>query len=220
MNLQGAKFDIPFHVNYGNERQAHNHRNDPIEAEEIPMSEDSRHLPENTASSSSSAARHPSILRKGMNTATARARGPSISQRKHVDFSLGMSNMASNDIMGDVFEDRGVRIDDVVRTANREASERRIQEEAEDEEERRSRTSSSRHRRPSNLSAPSNKDEGRRSTDAHSFRSGQSSLSRNRFFHHRSSVTQERDDLMEQGRSASPTQPPPAAVPGVKEHPN
>ncbi|KAJ5363393.1 Mechanosensitive ion channel MscS [Penicillium brevicompactum] len=220
MNLQGAKFDIPFHVNYGNERQAHNHRNDPIEAEEIPMSEDSRGLPENTASSSSSAARHPSILRKGMNTATARARGPSISQRKHVDFSLGMSNMASNDIMGDVFEDRGVRIDDVVRTANREASERRIQEEAEDEEERRSRTSSSRHRRPSNLSAPSNKDEGRRSTDAHSFRSGQSSLSRNRFFHHRSSVTQERDDLMEQGRSASPTQPPAAAVPGVKEHPN
>ncbi|CAI7600387.1 unnamed protein product [Penicillium bialowiezense] len=220
MNLQGAKFDIPFHVNYGNERPARDHRHDAVEAEEIPMSENSQHLPENTATSSSSAVRHPSILRKGMNTATARARGPSFSQRKHVDFSLGMSNMASNDIMGDVFEDRSVRIDDVVRTANREATERRIQEEAEDEEERQSRTSSSRHRRPSNLSAPSNKDEGRRSTDAHSFRSGHSSLSRNRFFHHRSSVTHERDDLMEQGRSASPTQPPPAAVSGVKEHPN
>ncbi|CAG7942461.1 unnamed protein product [Penicillium salamii] len=223
MNLQGAKFDIPFHVNYGNERTGRGGRGEPIEAEEIPLSEDSRHLPENTATSSSSssgAVRHPSILRKGMNTATARARGPSISQRKHVDFSLGMSNMASNDVMGDVFEDRGVRINDVVRSANRDAAERRIQEETEEEEERRSRTSSSRHRRPSNLSAPSNKDEGRRSTDAHSFRSGQSSLSRNRFFHHRSSVTHDRDDLMEQGRSASPTEPPPAAAPAFKEHPN
>ena len=64
-------------------------------------------------------------------------------------------------------------------------------EENEDDEERRSRTSSSRHRRPSNMtmSAPSNNDDGRRSTDAHSFRSGRSSLSRNRFFQHRSSVT-------------------------------
>ncbi|KAJ5874970.1 Mechanosensitive ion channel MscS [Penicillium soppii] len=221
MNLQGAKFDIPFHVNYGNERNSHNNRQEPIEAEEVPMSGGSRHLPENTGTSNSSAVRHPSILRKGMNTATARARGPSISQRKHVDFSLGMSNMASNDIMGDVFEDRGVRIDDVVRTANRDAAERRIQEETEEEEEeRRSRTSSSRHRRPSNLSAPTNPEEGRRSTDAHSFRSGKSSLSRNRFFHHRSSISHERDDLMEQGRSDAPTEIPPAAFSSAKEHPN
>jgi small-conductance mechanosensitive channel len=218
MNLQGAKFDIPFHVNYGNERNSHNHRQDPIEATEVPMSEGSHHLPEDTGTSSSSAVRRPSILRKGMNTATARARGPSMSQRKHVDFSLGMSNMASNDIMGDVFEDRSVRIDDVVRTANRDAAERRIQEENEEEEERRSRTSSSRHRRPSNLSVPTNKEEGRRSTDAHSFRSGQSSISRNRFFHHRSSVSHERDDLMEQGEA--PTTPSQAAYPSVKEHPN
>ncbi|KAJ6010246.1 hypothetical protein N7522_005262 [Penicillium canescens] len=204
MNLQGAKFDIPFHVNYGNPRSAgpRGSPEEPTEAEEIPLSD---------------AARHPSILRKGMNTATARARGPSVSQRKHVDFSLGMSNMASNDIMGDVFEDRGVRVDDVVRSANRDATERRMQEVTEEEEERRSRTSSSRHRRPSNLSAPS-KDGGRRSTDAHSFRSGQSSLSRNRFFHHRSNLSQDRDDLMEQGRSDLP--PPPASVPGSKEHPN
>ncbi|KAJ5125086.1 uncharacterized protein N7515_008911 [Penicillium bovifimosum] len=217
MNLQGAKFDIPFHVNYGNQRPAA--RQEPIEAEEIPMTEGSRQLPENTGTSSGSAARHPSILRKGMDTATARARGPSVSQRKHVDFSLGMSNMASNDVMGDVFEDRVVRVDDVVRTANRDAAERRIQEENEDEEERRSRASSSRHRRPSNLSAPSNNDDGRRSTDAHSYRSGRSSLSRNRFFHHRSSVGHDRDDLMEQGRSAE-TPAPPAAIPDVKEHPH
>jgi small-conductance mechanosensitive channel len=218
MNLQGAKFDIPFHVNYGNPRSAGTRGNpdEPTEAEEVPI--DSPHLPENTGTSSSSATRHPSILRKGMNTATARARGPSMSQRKHVDFSLGMSNMASNDIMGDVFEGRGVQVDDVVRNANRDATERRMLEVTEEEEERRSRTSSSRHRRPSNLSAPSN-DEGRRSTDAHSFRSGHSSLSRNRFFHHRSNLSQDRDDLMEQGRS-DPPPPPPAAVPGTKEHPN
>ncbi|KAJ5781355.1 Mechanosensitive ion channel MscS [Penicillium paradoxum] len=219
MNLQGAKFDIPFHVNYGKQRSADRH--DPVDAEEVPISEEPHHhLPENTGASSGSAVRHPSILRKGINTASARARGPSVSQRKHVDFSLGMSNMASNDVMGDVFEDRGLRIDDVVRTANRDAAERRIQEEAEEEEERRSRTSSSRHRRPSNLSAPSNKDDGHPSADANSFRSGQSSLSRNRFFHHRSSVGQDRDDLMEQGRSAEPTPPPPAAAPSFKEHPN
>jgi small-conductance mechanosensitive channel len=214
MNLQGAKFDIPFHVNNGNTRSAD--RSLPIdgEAQEVPISAQSHQLPENTGTSSSSAARHPSILRKGMDTATARARGPSVSQRKHVDFSLGMSNMASNDIMGDVFEDRGVVVEDVVRSANRDAAERRIQEENEDEEERRSsRTSSSRHRRPSYMSAPSHHD-----NDAHSFRSGQSSLSRNRFFQHRSSVSRDRDDLMEQGRSVDPAPPPPAAV--HKEHPN
>ncbi|KGO76047.1 Mechanosensitive ion channel MscS [Penicillium italicum] len=220
MNLQGAKFDIPFHVNYGNTRSTD--RQVPIDAEEVPISEESHNLPENTGASSGSAIRHPSILRKGMDTANARARGPSVPQRKHVDFSLGMSNMASNDIMGDVFEDRGVVVDDIVRTANRDAAERRIQEEnEEEEEERRSRTSSSRHRRPSNLSTPSNNDEGRRSTDAHSFRSGHSSLGRNRFFHHhRSSVSRERDDLMEQGRFDEPTLPPPATLSGAKEHPN
>ncbi|KAJ5371557.1 Mechanosensitive ion channel MscS [Penicillium concentricum] len=221
MNLQGAKFDIPFHVNNGGTRSTERVPQIDADAEEFPISGESHHLPENTGTSSSSAARHPSILRKGMHTANARARGPSVSQRKHVDFSLGMSNMASNDIMGDVFEDRGVVVEDVVRSANREAAERRIQEENEDEEERRSsRTSSSRYRRPSNMSVPSNNDTHRRSNDAHSFRSGQSSLSRNRFFQHRSSVSRDRDDLMEQGRSAEPTPPPPAAVHELKEHPN
>ncbi|KAJ5153581.1 Mechanosensitive ion channel MscS [Penicillium coprophilum] len=219
MNLQGAKFDIPFHVSNGTTRAPERSAID-ADVEEVPISGESHHLPENTGTSSSSAARHPSILRKGMHTANARARGPSVSQRKHVDFSLGMSNMASNDVMGDVFEDRGVVVEDVVRTANRDAAERRIQEENEDEEERRSSRTSSRNRRPSNMSVPSNNDAGRRSNDAHSFRSGQSSLSRNRFFHHRSSMSHDRDDLMEQGRFAEPTPPPPAAVHGLKEHPN
>ncbi|KAJ5249586.1 Mechanosensitive ion channel MscS [Penicillium chrysogenum] len=45
-------------------------------------------------------------------------------------------------------------------------------------------------------------------------------LGRNRFFHHPGSFSQDRDDLVEQSRSDSPTQPPPAAGPGVKKHLN
>ncbi|KAJ5273646.1 hypothetical protein N7478_008771 [Penicillium angulare] len=207
MNLQGAKVDIPFHVNYGQPLAAPSaRREDPAETEAVPIGEDTGALHENTAMTSGSTGRHASILRKGMNTAAARARGASTS-RKHVDFSLGMSNMSSHDIMGDVFEDRSVRIDDVVRNTNRETAERRIQEEAE-EEERRSRTSSSQHRRPSNLSAPSGAaSEGRQSTDAHSYKSGASST-RNRFFRHRSSVSRERGNMdVEQGRVESPPSP-------------
>ncbi|KAJ5183892.1 hypothetical protein N7492_001508 [Penicillium capsulatum] len=208
MNLQGAKFDIPFHVNYGGQRPmgpAPKDEDDGRQIEEIPIGQDQGLMQENTGTSTSTAVRHPSILRKGMNTATARARGQSTS-RKHVDFSLGMSNLSSNDVMGDVFEDRGVRIDDVVRNANRETAERRIQEEAE-EEERRSQASSSRHRRPSNLSAPSQ--DARPSTEAPSFRSGSST--RNRFFRHRNSVSRDREDP-EQGRVPTHSPPPPAVV--------
>ncbi|KAJ5818902.1 hypothetical protein N7474_004493 [Penicillium riverlandense] len=216
MNLQGAQYDIPFHVSYGNA---------PMMAPVPPRQDDDRiieeepetridddtttSLSENTGTSS--ALRHPSILRKGMDKANARARGPSVSQRKHVDFSLGMSNMASGDVMGDVFEDRGVRIDDVVRTANRDAAERRMQDVAEEEAERRSRTPSARSGRPSNVSAAQSQEFGRRSTDAQSFKSGASSASRNRFFRHRGGVSRDldRDDLMEQGQA---TPPPPMST--------
>ncbi|CAL5867169.1 uncharacterized protein PFLUO_LOCUS1381 [Penicillium psychrofluorescens] len=209
MNLQGAQYDIPFHVSYGTA---------PMMAP-VPPKEDDRiieepetridddtttTLSENTGTSS--ALRHPSILRRGMDKANARARGQSISQRKHVDFSLGMSNMASGDIMGDVFEDRGAQIDDVVRTANRDAAERRMQDIAEEEAERRSRASSARSGRHSNASAAQSHELSRRSTDAQSFKSGASLTSRNHFFRHRSSVSRDldRDDLMEQGHAATP----------------
>ncbi|CEJ57825.1 Putative Mechanosensitive ion channel family [Penicillium brasilianum] len=209
MNLQGANVDIPFHVNYGQPMMAPTPKkdHDAQEIEEVPIGKESGSLAENTGTSS--ALRQHSILRKGMNTAAARARGQSTS-RKHVDFSLGMSNMSSNDIMGDVFEDRGVRVDDVVRTTNRETQERRIQEAVEeDQDEVRSHNSSSRmssrHRRPSNLSSHLH---GRPSTEAPSFTSGASST-RNRFFRHHHNASRDRDDLMEQGRVDSP---PPAAV--------
>lgn len=207
MNLQGAKVDIPFHVSYGNKPMvAPTKPDNDHQIEEIPIGDDSTPLPENTGTSTGVATRHPSILRKGMDTAAARARGQSTS-RKHVDFSLGMSNLSSNDIMGDVFEDHGPRIDDVVRTANREAMEKRIQEE--EEEERRSRNSRTSSRRRSNLSAVS--PQGRASADVVSFRSGGSSTHRSRFFRHRSSVSHDREDLMEQGHAPTPTSPPPAA---------
>ncbi|KAJ5660549.1 hypothetical protein N7507_007000 [Penicillium longicatenatum] len=204
MNLQGAKFDFPVHVHSSQPIfPPPARREEPTEAEPVPIGQGSSSLQENTASTSGTATRQPSILRKGMDTAAARARGASTS-RKHVDFSLGMANMSSNDVMGDVFEDRGVRLDNVVRNANREATERRMQDVAEEEEERRSRASSSQHRRPSNFSTPTH--EPRQSTDAHSYRSGASST-RNRFFrHHRSSVSRDREDI-EQGRAGSP---PPA----------
>ena len=46
-----------------------------------------------------------------------------------------MSDFASNDIVGDVFGDRTNHIDDVVRTANRERIQRRMQDTAEAEED-------------------------------------------------------------------------------------
>ncbi|KAE8378447.1 Mechanosensitive ion channel-domain-containing protein [Aspergillus bertholletiae] len=194
MNLSGYRVDMPFHVaGFPPQTQPADHNNRPPPT---PIHD----MPENTGHSSSSAARHPSILRKGMDTAAARARGESIQSHKHVDFSLGMREVSTADMMGDVFEDNAPRVDDVVRSSNREAAHRRILEEEEEEEaERQSRSSSSRARRPSNLSVPSQPGEGRRSTESQGTHS-LSSISRNRFFRHRSSVSRERDDLAEQGR--------------------
>lgn len=203
MNLQGAKVDIPFHVSYGNQPMVPPTKpadDDHHQVEEVPIEDNSTPLPENTGTSTGVATRHHSILRRGMDTAAARARGQSTS-RKHVDFSLGMSNLSSNDVMGDVFEDRDVRIDDIVRHTNREATEKRIKEEEEDED-RYTRTSKGSSRRPSNLSAAS-PPQARTSTDAVSFRSGTSSAHRTRFFRHRSSVSHEHGDL-EQGHAPAP----------------
>ncbi|KAE8149191.1 Mechanosensitive ion channel-domain-containing protein [Aspergillus avenaceus] len=196
MNLQGARVDIPFHVNgFPQQMAATAADHGDMRPPPTPVHD----MPENTGTGSS-ATRHPSILRKGMNTAAARARGESIQSRKHVDFSLGMRDVASGDVMGDVFEDRSPRVDDVVRFTNREAAERRIQEEEEEEVERESRTSSNRARRQSNLSVPSQGTDGRRSTESQGNRS-LSSISRNRFFRHRSSISsREHTDLAEQGR--------------------
>ncbi|KAL4806329.1 Mechanosensitive ion channel-domain-containing protein [Aspergillus unguis] len=198
MNLQGASVDIPYHVaGYPPPYQAAQNAPPPANDDgqhppPTPLTDESHH-----PGNSPNAARRPSILRKGMVAANARARGVSLSSRKHVDFSLGMRDQASNDIMGDVFEARSPASETALRQV---IAERRIQEE---EAERRStesaarRTSNNSH---NNLNVPSASNEGRRSTESQGGAS-LSSISRNRFFRHRSHSNRQ-DDLMEQGRSS------------------
>lgn len=128
-----------------------------------------------------------------------------------------MSEMASGDILGDVFEDRRTnpRVDvDIVRETNRETAERRIQEIREEEEEeeserRRSESSRKSSRRGgagtpaggsnTNLSIPSHGD-GRPSNESHGNLSLSSSLHRRGFFRRKSSASREQEDL-EEGRA-------------------
>ncbi|KAL4874033.1 hypothetical protein BDV12DRAFT_1436 [Aspergillus spectabilis] len=195
MNLQGASVDFPFHLSGGGyppPYQAHGAppaNGDDQHPPATPLADEHHHHPGGSPS-----VRRPSILRKGMNAASARARGETLSQRKHVDFSLGMRDVASDDVMGDVFEARSPRNESVVRQV---IAERRLQEE---EAERKSteslRRQASSNRSSLNVPGPS---EGRRSTDSQGTHS-LSSISHNRFFRHRSHSTRQ-DDLMEQGRS-------------------
>ncbi|KAL2817439.1 Mechanosensitive ion channel-domain-containing protein [Aspergillus cavernicola] len=199
MNLQGASVNFPFH---------HSGYPPPYQPHTAPPANDGdQHPPtspvidEHHHPSASGNTRRPSILRKGINTANARARGESHSSRKHVDFSLGMRDISTDDIMGDVFEARSPHAENMVRQV---IAERRIQEE---EAERMSTDSSIRRRHSqqsqqshSNLDVPAGPSEGRHSTESQGGHS-LSSLGRNRFFRHRSSVSRQ-DDMMEQGRSS------------------
>jgi small-conductance mechanosensitive channel len=137
MNLQGAHVAYPFHVNHHGQPPSYaastrNGDNESSQQPETIVEERDPNLPENHGASSGSASIRPqhSILRKGSVAAAARARGESVSRPgRHVDFSLGTSQLASGDIMGDVFEDRSPsRLEAVVRNANREALDRRIRE--------------------------------------------------------------------------------------------
>ncbi|PTU20012.1 hypothetical protein P175DRAFT_0439770 [Aspergillus ochraceoroseus IBT 24754] len=217
MNLQGASVDIPFHLSgypppYHPQSASSGHDGDPQTGTPIVDEHHPHPHPEHLGT------RHPSILRKGMNTATARARGDSVLSRKHVDFSLGMRDFSADDIMGDVFEARSPRAETMVRNV---IAERRIQEE---EAERESLDSS---RRRSNLSVPPpGASEGRRSTESQGGHSLSSSIHRNRFFRHRTNSTHRHEDLMEQGRfdqgsTSSPAAPPIRSVsptsPGEKK---
>lgn len=197
MNLSGYGVNVPFHVTHHNAPPAYSaatHDNPPPGSAGSDLS--SMRL--NTASSSSLRPNH-SILRRGMDVAAARARGDAISPNKHVDFSLGMQDITSEDLMGDVYSDRDTaKYDHVVRNSNREYEERRLQEVREEELER------SLSRRRSNLSNQSGPHaaggiDTRQSHDSPSRPSFSSSMRRNRFFNRQGPAT-ERDDLMEQGR--------------------
>ncbi|OGE46991.1 hypothetical protein PENARI_c079G08270, partial [Penicillium arizonense] len=134
MNLQGYNVDTPFHVAYagpptGAPSTYQHHTPDEgaavgAEPVQVPIGKSFHNIPENTGSSSGVQQRH-SILRRDIE----RSRGESTHNNKHVDFSLGMSDLSSNDILGDVFEDRGIAAhrDEIARSANQHADERWMQ---------------------------------------------------------------------------------------------
>jgi small-conductance mechanosensitive channel len=192
VNLPGANVNFPFNLHSTGQSQAPlaPPSGDDGPAPATRVSGDSGDLAEDSGATSS--ARHPSILRKGSDAAAMRARGAATS-RKHVDFSSTVREMTGEDMVGDVFEDRDNTsgVSAIVRESNREAAMRRIQE-REEEEERRSQSSPA-PGRSSNLTVPER--EGRRSGESHSMRSISSSIHRNRFFRHRSSVSREREDV-------------------------
>ena len=217
MNLQGAAVDIPFHVTYGGATASgtrpgyggggDNNNNDLSS----PMSPTTPVIPEDpqegaaTAGGAGAAAtngRHPSILRKGINVATARARGDSTASRRHVGFSLGMDNVSAADVMGDVFEDRGGqnRADEVVIAANRDADEQRRlrREEREREYDQGRSTSMSTSRSQTRQSGDNNNGNNPRPSTSGSNRSVSLRNAAGRF---RRSRSREQLDLAEQGES-------------------
>ncbi|EED22784.1 Mechanosensitive ion channel family [Talaromyces stipitatus ATCC 10500] len=217
MNLQGAHVDYPFHVNHHGQPPSYAASTRPGPNQQQPISSSSEtileehepNFPENAAYSSGSNApirpQH-SILRKGSMTAAARARGESLSRPgRHVDFSLGNSALVTNDLMGDVFEDRTPsRLEEVVRNANREAMERRIRDDA--AASRESLSSASRHPAPAGF-----ENRPRASMESRGSAAGRPSLSsslggRSGFLsrlgsHHSRVRSTDSDDLMEQAHS-------------------
>ena len=106
MRLPGQKSEIPFYVQYP-VSQAGEPRS-PTEpgpdSRSVPLARDQLSAPE--AAIQPDPRRQRSILRIPQATRGPRARGESVSSMaKRVDFSLGMKDIASGDIMGDLYED-------------------------------------------------------------------------------------------------------------------
>lgn len=208
MNLQGANNDIPYHIAHNGSPPMYtptpNNGNDPTKSD-MPVDSNAPNVPEDKGNSTG-LQKHGSILRN-RSAATRSARAGS-NPPKRVDFSLGMQDQSNEDIMSDVYYDRGPsKVNyDLVRKANRETAEKRIQEV---EEERSSMSGGSAMKPSTSLEVPG-------ATGAASSRlsreSQSSSVRRNRFFPRLGSTSsRERlssrdgpdDDLMEQGRFAS-----------------
>lgn len=216
MNLQGANTNIPYHLAHNGAPPMYtptpnnnddNNGGDPSKPD-APVDLDATNQPEDKAASTG-VQKQASILRN--RSAAAKSARAGAGPAKHVDFSLGMQDMSNEDIVSDVYWDRGPsKVNNVVRTANRESAEKRIQE----EEERTSMsggTGTGSAMKPSmSLDVPSNGDS-RLSRDSQRRPSYSSSTRRNRFFP-RLGATSSReqvpsregpdDDLMEQGRFA------------------
>ena len=150
--------------------------------------------------------RNRSILRNG--SRTSRPRGESISaMSKRVDFSLGMKDVSSADIMGDLDDNRSqARVPDIGTDSTSRSRETRIVEE--DEANRREDEATFRRAESRTGNSRSPFGLGRRaSADSQSkMRRGNSLIHRNRFFS-RGKRTEEGDeerDLMEQGMADIP----------------
>ena len=150
--------------------------------------------------------RNPSILRK----ASSRPRGESISaMSKRVDFSLGMKDVSSADIMADLAEVREPRVPEIrMDSASRSRDARaRIVEENEADREAESKYDGriSIDRSSSRASASRSRFGIKRSETDGSTKRGNSLIHRNRFFSRNKSANRdEEEDLMEQGMADIP----------------
>ena len=149
---------------------------------------------------SGSVGRNRSILRSGAGTSQTRPRGESISaMSKRVDFSLGMKDISSADIMGDLDDRRmpEIRVGSSSRSRN---ARNRIDEEEEDED--RGSVDQGRLVRTNSRASSSRFGMGRVGTgDSRAKRSSGSFVHRNRFFsrNKKRENGSEEEDLMEQG---------------------
>ena len=152
--------------------------------------------------------RHRSILRKASSTTRgSRPRGESISaMSKRVDFSLGMKDLSSGDIMSDFSERHQPRLPTIQSRGNSPRG--RLAQADDDQREAESNDNDFVRRSDSHTSGSRNRfGLSRGSMDSNSrFRRENTSVHRNRFFgkgKKRSSMSEE-EDLMEQGMAENP----------------
>ncbi|KAK2882723.1 hypothetical protein FQN49_000085 [Arthroderma sp. PD_2] len=205
MNLVGYKSNLPAHIAHQGSPPQYTTlpgANTPGGMTETSQTSEARDALGDLAPTSSAAQlphHAPSILRNRNRSGTATSQAPS----KRVDFSLGMKDLSSDDMISDVYWDRGPRVDAIVRSTNIEAAERRQQAHDQD------RLGASMDRTSSNQRASN--DSRQPSNFAQSRGSVSSSVHRNRFFGRMGSRgasprSRTRDaggqyeDLMEQGR--------------------
>jgi small-conductance mechanosensitive channel len=221
VNQAGAKQERPYHISYqGAPPMYAANTNNPPDApsSDLTFASESRDMLGHIGPTSGTHSL-PSILRNGAGTASSIHGRDGSSPHKHVDFSLGMQAVSSGDMISDVYWDRvPSRVDEVVRSANREYSDRRMQEQREHEEERHRASLDRFGSRAGRGSMDSNRTN---TTHPSAFSQGRGVISpvpRNRFFSRLGSqkmadrvsstatrgLDGEDDDLMEQGRYGNP----------------
>ncbi|EQL37433.1 hypothetical protein BDFG_01042 [Blastomyces dermatitidis ATCC 26199] len=144
MNMIGAKHDMPYHVSHqGAPPTYSDSASGPVPPGDGPtdphlISESRDALGDLGRAPSTGVSHNPSILRNRSGT-TSSTRGRRESVSRHVDFSLGMSELSAADSISDVHADRQGknRVNEVILNANRESAERRRREQEEAEAQRR-----------------------------------------------------------------------------------